>query len=194
MISVIGLVIIEARLAAERGVRRTQGGVMRGRRIGLFVAAFLMTTTRASAMSEYVRLWRLLQETDLAVVATLENVREWTADGTDFGEGTLVIESVVFGAPTPASAARLKWSNTSTVVCPRIEHGKHEGIRALWLLTAQPDGVVHAGDLGRFTPLADAMALRAGLRELADAPNAAAKDARCRAVKLLLERLLRARS
>jgi hypothetical protein len=159
---------------------------MRNRGVVLAFGALLPAVT-ALAEPIYFLLVDLLPGTDLAAVATLENVREWTKDETDFGEGVLRVESVLFG-PSRRKVLRLTWRNPSTLICPRIDHNSQQGIRSLWLLTVHgEEGSVRADRHGGVISLTDRAAVRAAYESLASAPEAA-RDARYRAVRALLAR------
>lgn len=149
--------------------------------------ALTLLAVPAFAIWAWLPCWELIPKSDLAVVATLRDVHEWSDGERDFGEGDLVVESVIFGERPATPLLRLEWSNSSGLACPRVEHRAHEGVRALWLLNAGgTPGVVHAGYPRRFLSLADKKMVTYQHEELKTAPPEARKDPRYRAVDSLL--------
>ena len=105
------------------------------------------------AMWARLPLDQLVQDCDLIVVGTLEGVFEYSRDGVDYGEGTIVIDEVIWGAAHPSESVTLKWKNRSEIICPRVEHRWSQGKMAIWLLTVHEAGVVRADYPGRFVDL-----------------------------------------
>ena len=62
----------------------------------------------------------------------------------DYGSGTLTVSEVLSGTAQRGAKLRLEWLNSSGIVCPRVEHGGHEGQTLIWLLTTTTNGTVEA--------------------------------------------------
>ena len=107
------------------------------------------------SMWELIPLDELVQDSDLIVVGSLEGVIEYSRDGMDYAQGSIVIEEVIWGSANPGQALTLKWQNSTGVVCPRVEHRYNQGRSGIWLLTAQSGGIVQADYPGRFVELSD---------------------------------------
>jgi hypothetical protein len=103
----------------------------------------------AHAKWDLVPLETLVQDSDLIVVGTLQDVSEHTSGGTDYGQGHILVREVIWGQVRPGDALLLKWSNLSGIACPRIEHRRRAGEEGIWLLTAE-GGYVEADYPGRF--------------------------------------------
>lgn len=107
----------------------------------------------AAAKWASVPLEELVQDSDVIVVGTLRGVYEHTAGGRDYGEGRIEVREVIWGRVAAGDSLRLKWSNSSAVICPRLEHGYNAGQEGIWLLTR--DGADFGADHpGRFVRLA----------------------------------------
>jgi hypothetical protein len=144
--------------------------------------------------------WQLVQHSDVAVIATLQDVRGRTDITIDEGklvtdgkieidEGKLVVEAQVFGETRSSKTLRLRWSNEADIVCPRVEHERHRNVRALWLLRMdEEEGVVRADYPGRVIPLADAEVVTHALEELGAAPAAVQQEPKHGAAVAVLER------
>jgi hypothetical protein len=102
-----------------------------------------------------VPLEELVQDCDLIVVGTLDGVSEYSQNGMDYGQGTILIDEVIWGAASAGDSVLLKWQNSSARICPRVEHRQSQGEKAIWLLTAEHGGVVRANDPGRCVHLGD---------------------------------------
>jgi hypothetical protein len=104
------------------------------------LACLLLGCGASEALASWglLPLRELVPKSDVGVVGQLVAVREWTDDGIDHGEGTIEVESVIFG-DAPESRLHLTWRNRSELACPRVEHGRHQNVRSLWLLTRDTD-------------------------------------------------------
>jgi hypothetical protein len=108
------------------------------------------------SMWALIPLDELVQDSDLIVIGTLNEVSEYSQDGMDYAQGSILIEEVVWGAAKAGQALALKWQNTTGLVCPRVEHRHDQGKKGIWLLTAEDNGeVVRANYPGRFLALSD---------------------------------------
>ena len=129
---------------------------------------FLIIPANVRAMWANVPLEELVQESDLIVVGTLRDVSEHTADGMDYGEGRIVVRAVIWGRVSPGDSLLLKWQNSSTIACPRVEHKYNANEEGIWLLTRDGEAVA-ANYPGRFVELKER---RAVLKALAQTPVA----------------------
>ena len=109
----------------------------------------------ASAMWALIPLDELVQDSDLIVVGTLGDVSEYSSAGTDYGQGTIVVNEVIWGNAQTNEVLTLKWQNSTGVVCPRVEHSGEQGKTAIWLLTKRSGDEVRADYPSRFVELAD---------------------------------------
>jgi hypothetical protein len=109
----------------------------------------------ASAMWALIPLDELVQDSDLIVVGTLGDVSEYSSAGTDYGQGTIVVNEVIWGDTQANEVLTLKWQNSTGVVCPRVEHSGEQGKKAIWLLTKRSGDEVRADYPSRFVELAD---------------------------------------
>jgi hypothetical protein len=88
----------------------------------------------------------LVQDCDIIVVGTLTDVTEHSLNGTDFGQGTILIDEVVWGAASAEESLVLKWQ-TNRESSVRVSTDK-PGRKAIWLPTVEDGGVVCANYLG----------------------------------------------
>src|SRR5262245_24858239 len=122
----------------------------------LFALVLAGSCTGSSfAMWAAVPVDELIQDSDLIIVGTLSGVSEYTSDDVDYGEGTILVEDVIWGDVSLGESLALRWKNGSFVACPRIEHKHAENKRAIWILTTGPGGEVRADYPGRFVELSD---------------------------------------
>lgn len=128
----------------------------------------------ARASWAYVSVAQLVRESDLVVVGTLRDVRGWTADGEDYGEGRIDVREVIRGEAAPGDSLLLKWSNASANICPRVEHKDDAGTEGIWLLTRDGDAVA-ADYPGRFVALSRRAEVEAALPKLPAARRAEGK-------------------
>src|SRR5690242_14831196 len=73
-----------------------------------------------------IPLIELVQDSDLIVIGTLTDVREYSDKGMDYGNGTIQVEEVIWGNITKGQNLALLWANRTDIVCPRVEHRGHE--------------------------------------------------------------------
>jgi hypothetical protein len=123
------------------------------KRVVLILSFLVVCSTPLSAMWGYVSIEELVQNSDLIVVGTLDNVSEYSQNGIDYGEGTITVDEVIWGAAGPGDLLTLKWQNASNLVCPRVEHRDNQKRTAIWLLIHE-DAVVYA-TYGRVVDLAE---------------------------------------
>lgn len=123
------------------------------RRMTLILVAIACCCTPSFAMWAFIPLDELVQDCDLIVVGTLEGVSQYSHNGMDYGQGTILIDEVVWGAASAGESVTLKWQNRSEIACPRVEHRYNQGKKAIWLLTVEDGGVVRANYPGRFVDL-----------------------------------------
>jgi hypothetical protein len=121
--------------------------------ITLVLIAVLPTPSFARWAS--IPLIDLVQDSDVIIVGTLSDVREYSEKGMDYGNGTIQVEEVIWGNITKGQNLALLWSNRTDVVCPRIEHRGHENQKGIWLLTIDEQGNVAANYPRRFVDLTE---------------------------------------
>lgn len=134
-------------------------------RITLILVVIACCCAPSIASWALVPLDELVQDCDIIVVGTLTDVTEHSLNGTDFGQGTILIDEVVWGAASAGESLVLKWQNASELICPRVEHRQNQGKKALWLLMLEDDGVVRANYPGRFVDLSKRSEVEQILRE-----------------------------
>lgn len=118
-------------------------------KIFLPLLALLCLPATALASWAHVPVETLVQESDVIVVGTLRDVSEYTADETDYGRGRIEVREVIWGRVSPGDSLQLRWSNSTHVVCPRVEHQGNANKEGIWLLTG--DGETYRADYpGRF--------------------------------------------
>lgn len=100
-----------------------------------------------------IPLKEVLKKTDLIVVARLTNVSAVTRNHVDYGSGTLTVTEVIRGSAKAGDKLRLKWSNASGLVCPRVEHEGHKDQTLIWLLQSSTSKAVTANYPGRVLEL-----------------------------------------
>ncbi|HKA17687.1 MAG TPA: hypothetical protein VKN18_05165 [Blastocatellia bacterium] len=133
------------------------------KRIVLILAWLAVSSVPSSAMWAYISTEELVQDSDLIVVGTLDNVTEYSKNGIDFAQGTITVEEAIWGTASPGSILTLKWQNESDLVCPRVEHRHNQKKSGIWLLNVQNDGVVQANYPGRFVDLSERTTVEQGL-------------------------------
>lgn len=111
--------------------------------------AVLILALPAFAKWAHVPTETLTQQSDLVVVGSLTEVKEWTAAEVDHGEGTIVVEDVLHGAAKVGDKLHLIWQNDSGIACPRVEWKQAEKQQGIWLLTRDKQDV-RADHPGRF--------------------------------------------
>ena len=123
------------------------------KRILLILAVVASCSANAFARWAWIPLEDLVQDSDVIVIGTLQEVSQYTHNGMDYAQGNIVIEEVIWGTANPGEVFTLKWQNASGLVCPRVEHRHNKDNKGIWLLTVDPDGVVRANYPGRFVEL-----------------------------------------
>jgi len=122
------------------------------KRLVLILAVFSFCTVPLSARWAQIPLEELVQDSDLIVVGTLQRVSQYSQDGTDYGQGTILIHDVIWGVANPGHLLTLKWQNASAIACPRVEH-RHNRTKGIWLLNIEEGQLVRADYPGRFVEL-----------------------------------------
>ena len=133
------------------------------KRIVLTLAFIAFLSTPSSALWREVPIEELVQDSDLIVVGTLDNVSGYSKNGFDFAQGTITVEEVIWGTARPGDHLTLKWQNESGVVCPRVEHHQNQKKSGIWLLNVQNDGVVQANYPWRFVDPSEGTKVEQGL-------------------------------
>ena len=125
------------------------------RRMTFVLVAIACCCTPSLAMWALLPLDELVQDCDLIVVGTLDGASETSQNGMDYGQGTILIDEVLWGAASAGESVTLRWQNESGLICPRVEHRYDQAKKAIWLLTVEDGGVVRADYPGRFVDLSD---------------------------------------
>jgi hypothetical protein len=115
----------------------------------------LVLAADAKAMWRSLTTEDVAQQSDLIVIASLSNVREWTDNYVDYGEGRLAIRDVVWGDVEPGDTLTIRWHNRSSVACPRVEHRHALLTNLIWFLTLEGNGTVRADHPDRKKPVAE---------------------------------------
>jgi hypothetical protein len=124
-------------------------------RTAFILGVFGFCSSSSLAMWRIPPLDELVHDSDIIVIGTLEQVSEYTQNGMDYGQGSILIDEVVWGMENPGGLLSLKWQNESILACPRVEHRHNEGKKSIWLLTVEPDGSVRANNPGRVVELGE---------------------------------------
>lgn len=124
-------------------------------RIVLILGVCGFCSSYSLAMWAIPPLDELVHDSDIIVIGTLEQVSEYTQNGMDYGQGSILIDEVVWGMENPGGLLSLKWQNESILVCPRVEHRPNKGKKRIWLLTVEADGSVRADNPGRVVELGE---------------------------------------
>jgi hypothetical protein len=104
------------------------------------LSAFLLLSAGASASWVVTPAASLIDHSDLVVVGTLTDVCFTLRGDTVAAKGTVIIESTLTGPESTGSTVSIHWANAVGVVCPRLEHQHHLGLRSLWFLKRVGDG------------------------------------------------------
>lgn len=96
-----------------------------------------------------------IQASDLIVIGTLHDVKEYSRDEVDYGQGSITVEEVIWGNATAGAELTLTWQNRSFIACPRVEHKYNENRKAIWLLNFVRDGEVVANHPQRVVSLSE---------------------------------------
>lgn len=104
---------------------------------------------RSEAKWGYIPTEELVADSDLIVVGTLKDVRKYTRGEQDYGRGTIEVKEVLWGKAKPGDRLALRWSNSSRIICPRVEHKPHANKERVWLLKEGRCGTVRADYPGR---------------------------------------------
>ena len=87
----------------------------------------------------------IIKESDLIVVGTLDEVKEHTKNGIDYGQGVIVVHKVLRGiVQKDKEKVTLIWSNPTGLACPRVEQRYNQNKKGIWMLSLQKDGKVRA--------------------------------------------------
>jgi hypothetical protein len=133
--------------------------------------------------------WHIVASSDLAVVATLGDVARWGKDGVFYFEGSLRVETVVFGQAAAGDTLRLFWQRqdraapgaTYGVIVTPDDRPRHEeyaavgdaspGVRVLWFLTREEDGSLQAASRVCLVSLSAETVIARAIRALTEQPG-----------------------
>ncbi|MCL4809414.1 MAG: hypothetical protein KJ062_16745 [Thermoanaerobaculia bacterium] len=116
------------------------------------LCALLLLSVDASASWVVTPPESLIDHSDLVLVGTLTEACFTLRGDTVVANGTLRIESTLTVPDSTGSNVSVHWSNSVGVVCPRLEHQQHLGLRSLWFLKRVGDRYEAATD-GSVVPL-----------------------------------------
>jgi hypothetical protein len=105
---------------------------------------------------------QLLEQTDAVVVGKLSNVKTWSDDVVDYGEGTIVVSEVLHGATPQTREVTLRWSNKSYTT-GRLEFEDTGKTEYVWMLWRARDGSYRAHHSARQAPLKKKAEIIAGI-------------------------------
>jgi hypothetical protein len=114
------------------------------------VLVVLLLPLAAYARWRVIPLDEAVKDSDLIVVGIIHDVSEVTNGAVDWGSAVITVDEVLRGDLQEGQKLSLQWQNESGVICPRINHGDHEGKQFIWLLKRKPFGKVAADNPGRF--------------------------------------------
>ena len=118
------------------------------------ILIFAILQSTAWARFAMLPLKDAVESSDLIVMGTLAEVKEYTENKMDYGSGTITVEKVLYGKlPAKEKKLTLVWSNPTGLTCPRVEHKHEENKKGIWLLKLQKDEKVRADHPMRFLPL-----------------------------------------
>jgi hypothetical protein len=119
----------------------------------LFAVLLVLFQLRCLADWAVVPTAKLIEQSDIVIIGTLDRVKEWSSKGTDYGQGDITVAEVLWTKTKADAKLRLVWQNGSTLACPRVEHRGDAKQKGIWLLTRGEKGEVRADYPGRFVPL-----------------------------------------
>jgi hypothetical protein len=119
----------------------------------LFVTLFVLLQLPCLAEWATISTAKLINQSDIVVIGTLDSVKEWSSKGIDHGQGDITVAEILWGESKADAKLRLVWQNSSRLACPRVEHRGDAKQKGIWLLTRGEKGQVRADYPGRFVPL-----------------------------------------
>ncbi|HEX8745571.1 MAG TPA: hypothetical protein VF717_00120, partial [Pyrinomonadaceae bacterium] len=123
------------------------------KRLLLLISIILSSAFPSYGEWAYVPLNQLVQDSDLIIIGELRSVSEYSADGFDYGQGTIMVSEVIWGNVKAGDELTLRWKNQSNIICPRIEHYQNRNRRGIWLLTSDGGRNVRADYPERFAEM-----------------------------------------
>jgi hypothetical protein len=113
----------------------------------------LLTVTFSFARWALIPLDKLIEDSDLIVIGTLNNVKEHSEKDVDYGKGTIIVDEILWQNKEIGTKLKLTWENPTGIACPRVDHKDSQGKKAIWLLKVEQNNIVKADYPGRFVEL-----------------------------------------
>ena len=120
-----------------------------------FLIIFLSLLSAGATQADYegkLSTAELLAQTDVVVVGRLTNVKEWSADKVDYGEGTIEVTESLLGALPDTKKVTLRWSNRQ-YTSGRLDFKETGKLEFVWLLWRAQDGTFRVRHSGQKAPL-----------------------------------------
>jgi hypothetical protein len=86
----------------------------------------------------------VVQESDLIVVGTLDNVCKFSQWRTDYGRGIITVQEPLWGKVKPGEKLALEWKNRRVRYWNRAEYGDMQNKEAIWLVRLDGSGYVRS--------------------------------------------------
>ena len=112
------------------------------------VIVSMFSSTASHAFERTVSVAELLTQTDVVVIGDLLDVKVWTSDHIDYGEGTIEITETLLGNIPATKKVILRWSNRQ-YRSDRTEYKATNGVKFIWLLWRAQDGTFRASSSSR---------------------------------------------
>ena len=117
-------------------------------RFGLCLTVVLLVTFSAFGRWALISTEKLLEQSDLVVVARMSDLRQTTTNNVDYGSATLTVSEVLKGKETIGQKLTLKWQNEQRI-SRRIDHSDQNGKTKIWLLQKSTNTTFTANYPGR---------------------------------------------
>jgi hypothetical protein len=114
------------------------------RGIALLITTAVCATSRVHADWIAEDLSKAANAAEQIVVARMVKATLTLEDQTSRGEATLIVEKPIVGTSEPATPLTIQWENSIQISCPRHDLEIEMGRRAIWLLSKDAQGRLHA--------------------------------------------------